>query len=153
MSRRLALTCVLSAAAVSAVLFWSGATRSGPARPGLEDPAPGIALAGEPAGPAPAATASARELSRAFVAAARKARPAVVHIQVERKVPAGAGRDPADLFGDEFFRRFFRGRAPAPRERVQRGQGSGVIMDARGYILTNNHVVGNADVIRVKLAD
>jgi serine protease Do len=117
----------------------------------FQAPAAGTALAGEPS--AAAATASARELSRAFVSAARRARPAVVHIWVERKIPAGAGRDPADLFGDEFFRRFFRGRVPEPRARVQRGQGSGVIVDGKGYILTNNHVVGSADVIRVKLAD
>ncbi|MCM8795851.1 MAG: trypsin-like peptidase domain-containing protein, partial [Candidatus Omnitrophica bacterium] len=56
---------------------------------------------------------------------------------------------------DEFFRRFFDdffGELPE-REYKQMGLGSGVIIDAEGYILTNQHVVGEADRITVTLPD
>jgi serine protease Do len=144
------LTLCLSVAAIFAVLMVGN--RGAPRRRGFdfEVPSGPSAVAGEAA----AEVASAKELSRAFVAASGRARPAVVHIQVERKVlGAGGYNDPFDLFNDEFFRRFFGPRRRAPRERVQRGQGSGVIVDRAGYILTNNHVVGDADKITVKLAD
>jgi serine protease Do len=56
-----------------------------------------------------------------------------------------------DFFGDDFFERFF---GQIPRERKQRSLGSGVIIDpSKGYILTNNHVVANADQIKVRLDD
>ncbi len=51
------------------------------------------------------------------------------------------------FFGDEF--RFFE----RPREFKQSGLGSGVIVDKNGYILTNNHVIKDADEIKVKLSD
>lgn len=88
-------------------------------------------------------------MQEAFVEAAKRISPAVVHIKVEKEV-GGRANDPFDLFGDEFFRRFFRFRAPRYRAR---GQGSGVIVDPTGVILTNNHVVGGADKVTVKLAD
>ncbi len=56
-----------------------------------------------------------------------------------------------DFFGDDFFEKFF---GQIPRERKQRSLGSGVIIDpGKGYILTNNHVVANADEIEVRLDD
>ncbi len=56
-----------------------------------------------------------------------------------------------DFFGDDFFERFF---GQNPRERKQRSLGSGVIIDPeKGYILTNNHVIANADEIEVRLED
>ncbi len=56
-----------------------------------------------------------------------------------------------DFFGDDFFERFF---GQIPRERKQRSLGSGVIIDPiKGYILTNNHVIANADQIEVRLDD
>jgi serine protease Do len=60
------------------------------------------------------------------------------------------------LFNDEFFKRFFGHRCPhgqRPREYVQRGWGSGFIFSDEGYILTNHHVVGDADKINVQLSD
>jgi serine protease Do len=56
-----------------------------------------------------------------------------------------------DFFGDDFFERFF---GQIPRERKQRSLGSGVIIDPeKGYILTNNHVIADADEIEVRLED
>jgi Do/DeqQ family serine protease len=58
------------------------------------------------------------------------------------------------LFDDPFFKRFFGDNAfGAPRERVQNSLGSGVLVDPSGVIVTNNHVIGGADDIRVVLAD
>ena len=62
--------------------------------------------------------------------------------------------DAASRLRDPLLRRFAEGRLRGTvRESVRRGLGSGVIMDPDGYILTNYHVVGSADDIRVKLAD
>ncbi|MHC4432138.1 MAG: DegQ family serine endoprotease [Planctomycetota bacterium] len=122
-------------------------------------------------GLAPAVAASAesdklellRQTSEAFSSVAAEAVPAVVFIRVERTIETGAMtgpgvpfgfNDPFGFFGDEFYDRFFRGRQLAqPREYRQSGQGSGFIIGDDGYILTNNHVVGEADVITVKLND
>ncbi|MGA9343429.1 MAG: Do family serine endopeptidase [Rhodanobacteraceae bacterium] len=74
--------------------------------------------------------------------------PAVVNINSKTRVRV---RDP--YFDDPFFRRFF-GVPDQPRERVQQSLGSGVIVDAaKGYVLTNNHVVASADDIAVTLTD
>ncbi len=68
--------------------------------------------------------------------------PAVVNISTKTRVQV---RDP--YFDDPMVRQFF-GLPTAPRERVEQSLGSGVIVDAaKGYVLTNNHVVGGADDI------
>ena len=78
----------------------------------------------------------------------QKVTPAVVNISTKTRVPV---RDP--YFDDPLFRQFF-GLPDTPRERTEQSLGSGVVVDAtRGYILTNNHVVGGADDITVTLQD
>jgi serine protease Do len=84
----------------------------------------------------------------------KKASPSVVNINVE-KVVKGGGQAPSP-FGPEdphkdFFDRFFGDRMP--KEFKQRGLGTGFIIDKDGFILTNNHVVEEADEIKVRLAD
>ena len=78
-----------------------------------------------------------------------KTSPAVVNIAIETRVRAA--RNP--LMDDPFFRRFFN-MPEQQRERRSASAGSGVIVDAdNGYILTNAHVVKNADSIEVTLTD
>ena len=91
--------------------------------------------------------------SKARAAIVRRVSPSVVHISVEKRVTGNSHGQQPDMFEDEFFRRFFQPRLPNPREFKQRGLGSGFVVDARGYILTNNHVVGEADKILVKTQD
>lgn len=100
--------------------------------------------------PLPAELPSFREVIR-------KVRPSVVNLSIVRnlRVPGmGGGRNlPRDPFFDQFFGRFF---GDIPREHLfrQRSLGSGVILDAaKGVILTNNHVIEQADRITVKLLD
>ena len=77
-----------------------------------------------------------------------KVLPAVVHVETEATVMVSR-RMP---FNDPFFRRFFD--APPPQERKRGGFGSGVIIDAdKGHVITNNHVVAQADSIIVSLSD
>ncbi len=75
--------------------------------------------------------------------------PAVVNISTEGHVELRTN----PLFNDPFFRRFFN--VPnMPQERKTQSLGSGVIVDAnRGLVLTNNHVIANADQISVRLTD
>jgi serine protease Do len=97
-----------------------------------------------------------------FTELAKKLMPVTVHISTSRtiKPPKGSMRrfqepfgqeDPREFFGDDFMRRFFE--QMPQREQKQRGLGSGFIIDREGYILTNNHVVADADEIKVTLYD
>ena len=95
--------------------------------------------------------ASRAEISLSFAPLAKAAAPAVVNIYTTRRVRA---RSAGSLFDDPFFRRFFGGALPfggAPR--VQNSLGSGVIVRPEGLVVTNDHVIKNADEIRVVLAD
>ncbi len=77
---------------------------------------------------------------------AAKVLPSVVNISSVKTVA-----QVSPLFSDPFFREFFGG--GVPHERVQRALGSGVIISPDGYIVTNNHVVGGADKVEVRLSD
>ena len=79
----------------------------------------------------------------------KKASPSVVNIATESRVKLPQH----PLLNDPFFRKFFR--VPnQPRERKTQSLGSGVVIDAlRGLVITNNHVVANADQITVQLED
>ncbi|MDK2858533.1 MAG: serine protease Do [Verrucomicrobiota bacterium] len=92
--------------------------------------------------------ATLRDTGRAFAQIAKEATPAVVSIRVEQTVdqqmPSGFPFE--FFFGPQF-------RQQIPQQRRQIGQGSGFIISEDGYILTNNHVVNDADSIQVTLKD
>src|SRR5215831_2606952 len=101
---------------------------------------------------------AAEALQSAFVSVAERVRPAVVHIspvQVakRRRPPVTPGPFSDDPSLKDFFDQFFGPRGPGPRDEFQqRALGSGVIIDKRGYVLTNNHVVIGADGVVLRLA-
>jgi serine protease Do len=109
-----------------------------------------------PSAQAAQAGSVAESLEQAFIRVGREVGPAVVSISTEQieqvqryfRVHPFFGQEPFD----DFFRDFF-GEMPQQREFKRFGLGSGVIIDERGFILTNDHVVADADKITVTLAD
>jgi serine protease DegS len=82
---------------------------------------------------------------QSFADAVARAAPAVVNIYTARVVTERTQATPLNqLFGDYW---------PSYRRRIERSLGSGVIVDAKGTIVTNQHVIAQADSIRVQLAD
>ena len=119
---------------------------------------PGTPPPSRPAAPTPDSQRLLRALEDAFVSVADRVTPSVVNVsvKVKREARPESGAAPEmeerfrEFFGPELFERFFRRRAPRDEGR---GAGSGVLVDPRGYILTNNHVVENATAIEVRLSD
>jgi len=137
---------VLAAAAAGLATVTAAATATVTATTALVSPtlaSPGLAQ--------PAAAVLGRQ---SFVAAAiRRAGPAVVTIDTERTVQSSAtGGLPRGLLNDPLFRQFFGiPQQGAPSRRTERGQGSGVILQADGLVLTNAHVVDQIDRVTVGL--
>lgn len=98
----------------------------------------------------------ARQLNQAFVEVAEKVSPTVVVLTVTQK-PGEESLDSTDTDEDgqtprEFWKKFHEQFQDTPMEKLI-GQGSGVIIRTNGYILTNRHVVEDAEKIEVKLKD
>src|SRR5215475_5903685 len=134
--RRFVAPVALVAAGLLAVPLLHGV----PARADTPAPAPGQVQAQNQAAPQAVALPSLAPLVDSVKAA-------VVNVEVTSRVE----RD--DSGGEDPFEQFFgRGRRD-PRQQIRQGAGSGFVIDPRGYILTNNHVVEGAFNIRVKFDD
>jgi len=113
--------------------------------------------------------AQARPAPAGFADLAEKVLPAVVNVSVEKKADnmvmmeeGGNMPFPPGSPFDKFFRRFYDRDMPGPgmpnqgapeNPPIVRGVGSGFIIDADGYVVTNNHVIDGSDRIEVTLAD
>lgn len=116
------------------------------------------------------AVIGAERLSEAFRDTARKLRPSVVTISAIVERPILQRRGGAEFFGpagmldmEELLRELQRqqrgGNRPSPQqedvptEKLEAGMGSGVIVSQDGYVLTNNHVIAQADELQIELSD
>ena len=123
-----------------------------PASPGATPAAPA------PAGPQaqPDATATPRAQASGlpdFTVLVERQGPAVVNVVTTRRARPGAGLELPDDPIFDFFRRFMPAPPDAGPESRGQGLGSGFIISADGYILTNAHVVAESDEVMVRLAD
>jgi len=154
------------AAACAIVLALAGCSRGFSAPSAHDAAAPVVAAASADAAlavaaaqplPTPAPDTVVKVLPD-FSALVERYGPAVVNVEVVEKAQAGGGipgLSPNDPFYD-FFRRFgipTPDQGPQGRQAPVRGAGSGFIVNSDGYILTNTHVVANADEVTVRLTD
>jgi serine protease Do len=96
-----------------------------------------------------------KETGSAFSEIAKQALPAVVYIDVTAtvEIPSRQYFNPFEEFFGHGRSRGYHQQEPETRKDTRRGQGSGFIISKDGYILTNNHVVDEADEIKVTLGD
>lgn len=113
-------------------------------------PRPRVDLASPAGDPAAMTAPMARTepTANSFAPAVERAAPSVVNIYSTKVIT----RSYNPLLDDPVFQRFF-GRAPVPRQRLESSLGSGVVLDRDGYIVTNHHVIADADEIEVALRD
>lgn len=87
-----------------------------------------------------------------FNSSIEQAKKAVVNISTQKNVSNQIPNHP--MFNDPFFQQFFGDLyGQIPKDRVERSLGSGVIISSDGYIITNNHVIDEADKVLVSLSD
>ncbi len=112
--------------------------------------AAGFVLGGAAEAAGKIAPESRQQITYSFAPVVKKAAPAVVNIYTRTVVEQ---QPSSPLFADPFFRRFFGQGLGAPERHVQNALGSGVIVAPEGIIVTNQHVVKDAQEITVVLSD
>lgn len=90
--------------------------------------------------------ANRTEIQLSFAPLVKQVAPSVVNVYAARKP-----KQQSPFAGDPFFERFFGGRGRSKRD--QNSLGSGVIVDASGIIITNHHVIKDADEVKIALSD
>lgn len=121
---------------------------------------PQTAMSSSPPNPAPIVQSNTLNAPVSYADAVSLAAPAVVSIKTTKKIPAELN----PLMQDPFFRHFFgdsselnvnpnQGESDDAPKEIQKGLGSGVIVNNKGYVLTNNHVIKEADTVIVSLYD
>jgi len=157
-SRKLLLTALTLLTLSIGIVIGTTISRDATAASHTEDVAPDAT---------PLEVPQAEPLENQFTEIVRKLRPSVVNISVEqlpeeREEAAPGPTRPGQEGMEEFFRRFFNmpngpggegGPGPQMPRQMPRGEGSGVVVDPAGYILTNRHVVEDADRMRVRFPD
>jgi Do/DeqQ family serine protease len=138
----------LAAAFIAVVVRPELIARRAPPQPApAPAPAPAVARP-SPAAPMPVALTPPEPTPRAvnsYADAVERAAPAVVNIYTARRVLEQVRPNPLEeLFGDI---------RPRVRQRLEQSLGSGVIVDEAAHVITNHHVIENAEVIRAQLAD
>src|SRR5690606_1651250 len=116
--------------------------------------APASVRAPTPPPPAPQGAPLAQGPLPSLANLVEAVKSSVVNVDVQSRVSSRMAQGPGQ--GDELFERFFGfpgGPGMQPREQYRQGAGSGVVIDPKGLILTNNHVVEGAVSIRVKFDD
>ncbi|KAB2699768.1 DegQ family serine endoprotease [Ochrobactrum sp. Kaboul] len=103
-----------------------------------------------PAAPGKQIPLSRGDMQLSFAPLVKETTPAVVNVYAARQVQAQA-RSP--FAGDPFFEQFFGRQFGDSKPRIQQSLGSGVIVDASGIVVTNNHVIKDADEIKIALSD
>ena len=114
----------------------------------------GAAVANNPVPARPAITAAPTRPA-SFADLAERLSPTVVNIKVTKSQKVAGMQEwsgPEGPYG-EFFKRFFKDSPNLPKPPRQNGSGSGVIISNDGYIVTNNHVIENAETVTVTLAN
>lgn len=132
---------ILAGLAIAAIVLWREF------RPLSPEPQPVLPKLEVLRGPAGVQLFTEERVS--YAAAVQRAAPSVVNIYTRKQVP----QQRSPLHSDPAFRRYFDQSARPQQQRMESSLGSGVIVSGEGYILTNHHVVANADEIIVLLAD
>lgn len=146
--RRLWLLFSQTVTVAVAVLFVVGTLKPGwLQRAPVQWAPPSVSIAPTLASPAADGQAKANP-TQVLSAAAQRASPAVVSVTARQ-----SARSNNPHANDPWFRFFYGQRGEQQRQQPQVGLGSGVIVAAEGYLLTNNHVIEGADDIRVRLLD
>jgi len=136
---------VVGLAVAFLVVWWNPTLLGAHNAAAVTHTAAGVTRPANAASPPPAAAQTPVVVMQSFADSVARAAPAVVNIYTARVVRERNQAAPLNqLFGDYW---------PSYRRRVERSLGSGVIVDAMGTIVTNQHVIAGADSIRVQLAD